>query len=892
MDAATTEFRAEMLNELDVPLRECLSLDDSGKDRHAFWEEIYLPLVRCHGLVKVLRRLGGDKSWPHLAWAVSGSKDEQSARLKDLFAALRTDRWLDADNAVEQLATEYQTRVLGADVWLLDPAKQFAGHWGVNANFLIWKRMLDKSTPPSGGDWKLAAIARRAVVELGRGVLPIGPTFPLSGDRPAADPSRDPWDFVPWAINVITAAEWRQSPFADAQGVRLPEPQFSVTSSPESRFHFELALQAAARQKVDGQLRSELCEMLMQRIARQSAVSSAAPLERLVPVAEAVMMLPNHADNVAVPSGAAADPLQRFCSQRQQIYGRLHEALVRITDRSSRATLLRAMMRLDVSRRQFGSLDPSFETVEKLAEGWANNDALLRYELDGIRAERAELLELIHGKPPDSLELKREYVDAKIKAILPQELPKEDRILWYRDYKERLAALDDARVLYVLKIRKPLRDIIKQVASSREAAAGQGARDLDRVLQMLSLVDYTIFFGRRDFRADNYLSPLAANDEQGKPRTWRPALVVLAWLDAELQQQALTLCDHLEPGADEVTQQRIAETRFGIFTLNESIFATIERIAARDDAKAIFDDFRPHKIEWKTIHFRLLANTKVSEDASAESLSRDCFRGVLNNLAIATARRAPNDEDVQNRLFGSLGYCWPEEQRRNTIRLNIDGVVRLADQCIDRPQTPEALKAGATAFLAEGHKNLLANAASVQGVLGPMSEILTRSRGSKATPRYRDFFDRYLTSASQGSVVLSAELEGSLASPFFRGQTARQRQDVEGMLDFWRGELGRGAPGPGAAGAELACRGDFGRIVSRLVQGVGRPKTANYLFEAADRLVAESGPRREPPKEFFDLVRWWMGTAKRDDPPIFSASMTHEPRPADYTQAERKGGRP
>ncbi|MHC4400351.1 MAG: hypothetical protein ACYTG0_11810 [Planctomycetota bacterium] len=238
-DGSTTEFRAKMLTELDPPLRECLVLDDTGKDREAFWQQIYLPLIRVHGFLKVLHRLATNDSWPHLAWIVSGDKDNQKKQLEDVFRALRTDRWLDADDVVLQLASEHRTRVLRENVWLIEPSRLYGGHWSVNANFVVWKRMLDASPPPPGRKWKLAEIADQAIDELSRGVLPVGPTFPITGDRPTVDSPRDAWEYMRWMVNVVTASEWQQAPFASAKG---NAPKLSVSSSEEAPFQpFEFA---------------------------------------------------------------------------------------------------------------------------------------------------------------------------------------------------------------------------------------------------------------------------------------------------------------------------------------------------------------------------------------------------------------------------------------------------------------------------------------------------------------------------------------------------------------------------------------------------------------------------------------------------------------------------
>ena len=149
--APLTTFRAQILAELAPPLRECLELDIQGADRRAFWKEVYVPLVRVHGFLKASRQLTGNAAWPHVVW-VRGVADpkERDECLGQLFDALCTNRWLDAEDAVYELADEHRRLAFTQDIWNLDPAGLFAGKWSVNANFRVWKRMLDSGPAARG----------------------------------------------------------------------------------------------------------------------------------------------------------------------------------------------------------------------------------------------------------------------------------------------------------------------------------------------------------------------------------------------------------------------------------------------------------------------------------------------------------------------------------------------------------------------------------------------------------------------------------------------------------------------------------------------------------------------------------------------------------------------
>src|SRR5205807_6324255 len=137
--------------ELDPALRQCLG-KTSNADRERYCAVVLLPLLRVHGFIKLLREADA-KTWPHLAWMREGSEEDR----RKLFRELRTDRWLDADEAVADLARVHLAAAHpNRSAWAIDPAEVFAGEWGVNPSLAVWKRLLDEKGPARGDDWKLS----------------------------------------------------------------------------------------------------------------------------------------------------------------------------------------------------------------------------------------------------------------------------------------------------------------------------------------------------------------------------------------------------------------------------------------------------------------------------------------------------------------------------------------------------------------------------------------------------------------------------------------------------------------------------------------------------------------------------------------------------------------
>ena len=545
-DAETTRFRAEVLAEIHPHLAAALAEDAAYRQRDAFWKEIYLPLVQVHGFLKTSQAIARDAAWPHLAWAEAEPADpllnRRLARFKDLFRALQTDRWLDADDAVLQLARAHLQIADGdPNPWRIPPHVVFANLWGVNANLRIWKRLLDGQAPPADPAWfhdHLDKVAGKVVAELKTNPPRIGPTFPIAGGVPTADAFQDVGDYATWAASLVAAREGHDDFCYDARGE--PEEDGTrvvATGRADEPFCVEVGPTVVERH-VDGDLRAALVAVLLQ------GPTGAPPdrgVERLVRLAEVAMMLPNDPDNLSGLLGSLAS----FQGRRQEVYAALNGAMARAGGREPRLKLLRAMMCLDVSRRSAGPLQPGFDGVANGVEAAAQGDPALVMGIEDIRAERAELLASLElGSTPDPIGSARRFVDEQIRALKPRNLGGADRAIRNRGWRERLAALDDRRVVRVLKLRNRLRTILDHAAVA-EAPADEGTwADLGRIGEMLDLIDYTISYGRPDFfdpgNSGNYLKSATAIDaETEQLRQWWPALVVLAWCDAGLQGQAL-----------------------------------------------------------------------------------------------------------------------------------------------------------------------------------------------------------------------------------------------------------------------------------------------------------------------------------------------------------------
>ena len=122
--------------------------------RRRWFQGVYWRLVRVHGFRAKLRDHQPD-DYTHLVW-VRDDAQRKGLRLNQLFAALQTDRWVDAQDAVTDFALEYWKSLRQPSPWLERPDTFFAGRWGVNANLRVYRSFLNRSLPQSGGNWDVA----------------------------------------------------------------------------------------------------------------------------------------------------------------------------------------------------------------------------------------------------------------------------------------------------------------------------------------------------------------------------------------------------------------------------------------------------------------------------------------------------------------------------------------------------------------------------------------------------------------------------------------------------------------------------------------------------------------------------------------------------------------
>ena len=125
--------------------------------------------------------------------------------------------------------------------WSVSPDTVFAGHWGKNDNLRVWKMLLDEKTPDLNANAALAPTAHAAVEKLKNQLPPLAPGFPVSANAPTPVTVSDPWDYIPWAVNLVTAAEWMNYPFLSQDAGLLSWNNHLLTSgNPQEPFKFQL----------------------------------------------------------------------------------------------------------------------------------------------------------------------------------------------------------------------------------------------------------------------------------------------------------------------------------------------------------------------------------------------------------------------------------------------------------------------------------------------------------------------------------------------------------------------------------------------------------------------------------------------------------------------------
>jgi hypothetical protein len=842
--AALTARRAQFLVKLDPPLRAVLSQYASEADAQAFFEQVMVPLARVHGFLRVLHESGTETS-PLRQWVTLAPQPQlHLQRIEQVFAALDTDRWVDADDPLLDLAKlALSLSRPSQSIWSVPPSEVFAGHWSVNANVRLYYRLLSATPPDLESDTR--AIAARIIDELGRDRLAEGPRFAPAGERiPASDHHESIWRYAVWIDNLVTAAEWRQFLFRDAKGTALPigdRLRITSTNGPDLAFEFKLLGNEVSR-TVNGDLRLRMARIFLSR------VDPAAP-RSLFDVARMSVLLPNHTDN-ALPSGLA--PARQL---RQQIYTQLGRTASR-AGTPDRLEAVRWMMRLHVAQRAGPTLRPAFDGV---VAGLMNAEETAEAARD-IRSEQAALESVLKGTPQASLSFAREFIDGQVNALLPPGWTAVGRDAMGPRFARRLATLNDARVLRFIQVRQQLQTLARALAErSRDArsmpADAATLADVQRIERSLDLLDSHVWFSRPDFDADAYLDLSLPNDSPGTSgvREWWPALVVLASHKSELQVDVLRAIASASSTSAAVPGPAGGVVR-RLVQLDETMFSVMLEIAKRANASDMLAF--EHQIVSRELNLRLLVFAETPEIVSAATLARDAFAGVGLSRQLAMIGRKPSDEDLWQRLFGSMDYLMPEEDRRiRSLDVSFDRAVRIADEWSRATRLPRPLRDAATAFIAgheEASRSLLAGAATTAGVLRAFDEVLRLTAAAPQTG-YTQFYTRALTTGKS----LSPGFRRALETPFFAGPIDSQVRSVEEMLADWAGHS------RGDTSLVKSYRADFGNVLRRLVRGDNRPPGAVSIWDPVAALLAESGIRQTKPAGFLHVVQWLYGLKRR-----------------------------
>jgi hypothetical protein len=839
-DENTTRFRVEMLASLDDPLRECLQGRDNtarSQDRDLFFDRLYLPLTVVHGFLK-LSQAQSTNHWPYLEWA-----KRDSACAARVFKAVQTDRWLDAEAPLLQLAALDLGRL---SPWQTEPGRVFAGHWGVNANLRVWRSLLDQAPPSISENLRLAPILQQIQDEIEKNAPRIGPGFPAKENNP--DVMEDGWRYFEWAENLLAAAERQQNAFRDAEQSVLPWSGAIEANEETTRpFRFRTPERAATR-RVDGTARQRMWDHFW------AGGSKLAP-EQVRALARLALLFPNADDNLAPPDRDLA-PHRRA---KQAVFAQLAELWEHAGSATNRVACFRDLMLLDVSLRGAGRLTNrlgrGFEDLAQQFQNETAKDPGLNDAVTGVLAERLEILERLRDKTSDRRADARQSIDAALENLLPKGWTQGDKDLYNDSFNQRLDELSDARVCLLLKLRRRCLDVLGNVAVP-SLAGRDDAVDLQRLRGCLELLDYCVWYSRPDLQPEKYLRRRVAAS-QGE---WWPALSLLAWLNHDFQTNLLALTLRVEtaaastnaagPPVATTVQDNVQACRELSFLLNDAILRTLVAVIA--DARCANMLAFNHHVVWQVWNFKLLAEDRDEEIASASTLTADAFRGVLVNLGLSTLGQPPSDSNVWERTFGDIQQVLSTRRRRQVPGMNLNGAVALATRWVDAPGVPKALKVGANTFLQGGCTRLLQGAASPQGAMRTFDEALTQSSRSPS-PAYRRFFVASFTTGSGTNLALGPGFCEDLARPFFGTNVLSQRECFEQLLNGWRGR-----PRPEADDVlASAYHADFGRVLYHLARGRYRRGMEPYLWQPADELRKSQGILESAPADFLDLARWW-----------------------------------
>ena len=864
-----TRFRAALLLELDAPLRECLITKPQVYAK--FFKDIYLPLAKVHGFIKVLGEEKGRKPGDlYLAWIEQAPKSSGDL-MKKLFSALNTDRFLDCEPAMMAFAKKGLALQSGlGSVWMADPDRFFCGQWGVNANLRVYRKLLHEAgKPPDGAD--LRKICKKIVSLLEAGPVAKGIVFPFENEIPPRDEFEDPWKYADWSMNMVQASEWKYNRFEEENGETLPTgDRLKWQGKPEQPFSFELKGGEKSR-KVSGDLRFRLAKTLVEHLPEGEPDRR----KSLLKVAEFVSFLPNNRDNFKKLKEALYG-LQDFQKMRQQIYGRVNTSLSQLNshERDLLETAIRRMMWLEVSTRRASGLVPPFNDVMGRARR-ASDDEALGMALDSIMLERSKLRDSLKGKKPDNLlEVKRRSVDLGIRHLFPEtyrQATVADRAdLMNQTYKKRLKSLNDRRVRELLEFKDNMADILKESSPNLD--------DFGRATSLMGLVEYTLWTGRSDFDPESYVGVSL----QAKEGAWWPALSVLAAFDGNYRKEMRRWCRELKGKEHEELVKKAIRT---VFFQNEAVYWTVVAAAKKKNRKEILNF--SHDISVHEKNFIILADAYREIKASAGSLATDALSGAADNLEWLRDRSDPSDLLISEFLHGNVHKNYLNGADLHLARpvtkltYSYQALVNHAGGW-KGAEFPENLQTAASGFLIRGcppDSGLISGAKTAEGAMKALAWVVKE----KPAPgqHARVFYHNSLVDKEGG---LQKHVYDAVATPFFTNSFEGQKGTWENLLAGWR-NLYRGIrKDPALKKDKLAkaFKGGFSQIASDLFKGTGRPKECDdYLWRPVDELEKEEGIREKPPEEFLKLCKWFFSLENKSDPPeikgLFSLDSPSEP---------------
>jgi hypothetical protein len=826
-------------------------------------------------MLTTLKGLGGNGSrpWPHLAW-IEAQGTINADRLDDVFEMLRTTNWLDAADPVRDFAGLDLARLNSSrqQIWEVDPEILFARKWSINAGWLTWKEFLDQNPPLTSREWRLQRIILKAIQEL--------KTLPNKSipNCPSSD------GYAPWVLNVLTAAEWQDSPFLDATDRQLPWASRVMPSGDSSK---PFAMHINGVQEASRRVRSDVRMSLIKDVLVPNAVTTQGSGESVNQLVDATLYLANGPDNQ--DSSSSVD-LAACRIQRQNAYSLANLRYQLAGNFDDRYHWLRQMMLLHASNRKQPPLVANAETNSPGADQTPPAfPALLEDEIKksdvttpqgqkfiALKAELIKLQNLADGGKEEGPAGTRRQLSLELHALVPDNLL-DNPALMRRNWQARLDALDEEDVERQMELLSKFETLLKNEGGAFTNAVTARDSDLALLGMALMYVDFHINFSRRDFVGTALLGPthparVKIGEGQWKDNgVWWPAISILAWWNQTLKTALEDAAQKAVTSEDKEAVEMAQNALNKLVLANESQFLTICAAAQdsrRDQIFAFVND-----MEMRLHNFRLLAESTRTVRTSADQLTADSFQAVMQNLRLVV-HSTPTREDhvLEMRFFRDLGAGAPSHLRRqqyiqpntNTApppRLCLDLLALHAAAWMADPGMPAALRNGSQEFLnrmPQEHFPLFSGAETPKGVANAVSGVLARLRsdsGSKSgagvavSRQYADFWNHLLMGPpnQQGQKQISGSLYNGLAETMFRtwetatnraADITRQRGCFEGLLHWWRDDLEK-SPEPPSSGT-YAFQNGLGDPLQRLLRGEGRTNSSPYVWEPADKMESET----------------------------------------------------